>query len=54
MKSQQPRTKKPNPDYKPEPARAIKVNGVPCVNVDGGRYADAARDFGHRPVKVLK
>ena len=23
-----------------------------ACEVDGGRYADAARDFGHRPVKV--
>ena len=40
-----------NPGYQPSPARVLS-NG--WVEVDGGRYADACRDFGHRPVKVIK
>ena len=41
-----------NPEYIAEPPREVTINGLRCVQIDGGRYADACRDFGHRPVKA--
>lgn len=31
--------------YRPEPAKETIVNGVRCVNVDGGRLADVAAAY---------
>lgn len=46
--------RKSNPTYKPETVKEMKVNGKSCAVIDDGRIADAARDFGHRPVKVTR
>lgn len=34
-----------NPAYRPEAAQEIVVAGKDCINLDGGRLADAAREF---------
>lgn len=31
-----------NASYRPEPAQEVVVGGVRCINLDGGRIADAA------------
>ena len=35
----------PNPTYTPEPPSECVVNGVECVEIDGGRLADVAAEY---------